>query len=149
MKGVDVIKRLSKMFQNSLLTICKSFVQLHLDYGDILYDQPNNKSSCQKIETIQYNAILAITGAIKGTSQVKVYNELGLDSLAFRRWLRKLCLSYETKKTGLPEYLFNMIPQSTTVSQLRMLQHSNKEQMYSNILISHVPFWNGTNLICK
>ena len=26
----------------------------HLDYDDILHDQPNNKSLCYKIETIQY-----------------------------------------------------------------------------------------------
>ena len=29
-------------------------------------------SLCQKIETVQYNAALAITGAVKGTSQMKV-----------------------------------------------------------------------------
>ena len=60
----------------------------------ILYDQPNNKSFSQKIETVQYNAALAITGAIKGTSQIKVYNELGLESLKFRRWFRKLFVLY-------------------------------------------------------
>ena len=85
MKGIGVIKRLSKMLpQHSLLTIYKSFVRRHLDYGDTLYDQLNNKSFCQKIETDQYNAALAITGAIKGTSQIKLGNELGLESLEFR-----------------------------------------------------------------
>ena len=54
MKGIGVIKRLSKTLpRHSLLTICKSFVRPHLDYGDILYDQPNNKRFCQKIETVQ------------------------------------------------------------------------------------------------
>ena len=52
--------------QHSILTIYKSFVRPHLDYDDILYDQPDNKSFCQKIETVQYNAALAITSAIKG-----------------------------------------------------------------------------------
>ena len=52
--------------QHSVLTIYKSFVRPHLDYDDILYDQPDNKSFCQKIETVQYNAALAITSAIKG-----------------------------------------------------------------------------------
>ena len=38
MKGIGVIKRLSKMLpQHSLLTIYKSFVRPHLDYGDIIY----------------------------------------------------------------------------------------------------------------
>ena len=54
MKGIGVIKRLSKMLpRHSLLTICKSFVRPHLDHGDILYDQQNNKSFCQKIETVE------------------------------------------------------------------------------------------------
>ena len=53
-KGISAIKRLSKMLpQHSLLTIYKAFVRPYLDYGDILYDQPNNKSLCQKIETVQ------------------------------------------------------------------------------------------------
>ena len=90
-KRTGVLNRLSKMLHgHSLLTICKSFVWPHLDYGDILYDQSNNKSLCQKIETIQYNAPLAITGAMKGTSQIKLYNELGLESLEFRPWFKKL-----------------------------------------------------------
>ena len=33
------------------------------------------------MESIQYNAALAITGAIRGTSREKLYQELGLDSL--------------------------------------------------------------------
>ena len=36
------------------------------------------------IARVQYNATLAITGAIKGTSQQKIYNELGFESLRFR-----------------------------------------------------------------
>ena len=76
MKGISVIKRSSKALpRKSLLTIYKSFVRPHLDYRDTFYDQPNNKSFCQKIETVQYNAALAITGAIKGTSQIRRHNE--------------------------------------------------------------------------
>ena len=68
MKGIGFINRLSKILpRHSLLTIYKSFVRPHLDYGDILHDQPNNKSFCQKIETVQDNATLAISSAIKGT----------------------------------------------------------------------------------
>ena len=56
----------------SLQHIARSFVRSHLDYGDVLYDQPNNESLCQKIESVQYNAALAITRATKGTSQMKL-----------------------------------------------------------------------------
>ena len=73
MKEICVTKRLSKVLpRHSLLTIYKSFVRPHLDYGDMLYNQPNNKSLCQKIENIQYNAALAVAGAINGTSQIKL-----------------------------------------------------------------------------
>ena len=49
-------------------------------------------------ESIQYNACLAITGAIRGTSREKFYQELGLESLRLRRWYRKLCLFYKDFK---------------------------------------------------
>ena len=91
-KGIGIIHKLSKVLpRESLITIYKSFVRPHIDYGGIIYDQPNNDSFCNMIERVQYNAALAITGAIKGTSQLKTYKELGLESLKFRRWFRRLC----------------------------------------------------------
>ena len=43
MQRVGGIRKLSKILRrNSLITIYKSFVRPHLDYGDVLYDQPNN-----------------------------------------------------------------------------------------------------------
>ena len=42
MKGIGVIKRI--LPRHSLLKIYKLFVWPYLDYGDVLYDQPNNKS---------------------------------------------------------------------------------------------------------
>ena len=57
------------------------FARPYLDYGDIIYDQTFNESFHQRIESIQYNAAIAITGAIRGTSSEKLYQELGLESL--------------------------------------------------------------------
>ena len=53
----------------------------YLDYGDIIYDQAYNVSFHEKLESVQYNSALAITGAIRGTSTEKLYNELGLETL--------------------------------------------------------------------
>ena len=36
-------------------------------------------------------------GAIRGTSQTKLYNEFGLESLKFRRRMRRLCIFYKIK----------------------------------------------------
>ena len=80
-KGIGIIKRLSNLLpRNSFLTINKSFTRPRLDYYDIVYDQANNESFCTKIEHIQYNAARAATGAIKGISQTKLYEERCLES---------------------------------------------------------------------
>ena len=82
----------------------------NLDYGYVLYDQAFNNSFHSKMEAIQYNACLAITGAIRGSSREKIYQELGLESLQLRRWYRKLCLFYKVFKNEHSKYLFHFIP---------------------------------------
>ena len=84
-KRNGIIKWLSNTLpRNYFLPIYKSFIRPNLDYCDIIYDQPSNESFCTKIERIHYNAALAITGAIKGTSQTKLYKEPGLEPIKFR-----------------------------------------------------------------
>ena len=102
-----------------LVTIYKSFVRPHSDYGDILYHQPYNESINSKLESIQYNATLAITRAIKGTSRLKLYKELGLESLKSWRTLRRLCAFHKIISNCLPTYLFNLIPPPTHAYQTR------------------------------
>ena len=122
-KGIGVIQKLNKTFPcHFLITIYKSFVRPHLYYGDIIYDQPNNESFTQKIERIQYKASLAMTCAIKGTSQSKLYSELGFESLKFRHWFRKLCIFFKLKASGLPEYLFDFIPQNNHLCNTHFLE---------------------------
>ena len=88
-KGIFVIKKLRhSLAQKSLLAIYKAFIRPLIDYGDIIYHQPQNESFCDKIEFVQYKAALAITGAIQGTSREKIYQELGLESLKSRRWYK-------------------------------------------------------------
>ena len=94
----------------TLVTICKAFVRTHLDYGDILYDQAFNNSFHDRLESIQYNACLAITGAIRGTSREKLQQKLGLEPLRLRRWYTKLSLFYKVYKNEHSQYLFHLIP---------------------------------------
>ena len=99
------------MPRQALLAIYKPFVRTHFNCRDIIYDQPKNENFCQKLESYQYNAGLAITEAIRGTSQTKSYKELGLESLKFRRYFRTLCTFYKIQHSRLPSYLFILIPQ--------------------------------------
>ena len=105
-KIIGLMKKLSLILsRKSLLTIYKSFVRPNLDYADIVYDKPLNESFKRKIEMVQYNAALIITGAIKGTSREKLYQELGLESLTDRRWTRKLIFFHKIILDLLPSYL--------------------------------------------
>ena len=79
-------------------------------YGDIIYEKAYNLSFHQKIESVQYSACLAITGAIRGTSKEKLYDEPGLISLQLRRCFRKLCYFYKFYKHESPQYLFKLVP---------------------------------------
>ena len=86
LKGVGLLRKLSTLLpRQSLLTIYKSFIRPQLDYGDVIYDQLLNESRSNRIESVQYKAALAITGAIQGSSRKKLYQELGLKHLHQRR----------------------------------------------------------------
>ena len=100
-------KRHNFLPRAALITIYKAFIRPHLDYGDILYDQAYNMSFQQKLESIQYNACLAITGAIRGTSKEKLYQEIGLESLQLRCWYRKLGMFYKIFKSKSPQYFLS------------------------------------------
>ena len=78
------------LLRHSLLTIYKTFIRPHLDYGDVIYDKVFNQSFHKKLESIQYNATLAMTSAIWRTNTEKLYQELGLEPLQNRRKLRRL-----------------------------------------------------------
>ena len=109
-KTIGLLRKLQNFLpRKSLLTMYKSFIRPHLDYGDIIYDQTYNTSFHQKLESLQYNAVLAITGAIRGTSNEK-HNELGLESLENRRWYRKLSqFLHKVIANQPPSCLFNVI----------------------------------------
>ena len=119
-KGIGVIKKLRySLPRKSLVTIYKAFLRPLIDYGDIIYDQPQNESFCEKLESVQYKAALAITGAIQGSSREKVYQELGLESLKLRRWYKRLCCMFKIMNENAPHYLINLIPKCTQLVRTR------------------------------
>ena len=67
--------------RNALLTIIKSFIRPHLEYGDILHDK---SMIIFRTKWKKFNTCLAITGEIQGTSRERPYDELGLHSLVKR-----------------------------------------------------------------
>lgn len=94
-KSIGLLHKLQNILLRSpLLTIYKSFIWPHLDFGDIIYDHTFNNSIYCNFEMTQCNAALTIIKAIKGTSKEKSYLELGLETLQQRRWCTKLCCMF-------------------------------------------------------
>ena len=49
-KGISIIKKLRHtLSRKSVLTIYKAFLRPHIDYVNIIYDQPSNESFCEKL----------------------------------------------------------------------------------------------------
>ena len=86
------------------ITIFKSFIKPHLDYGDIIYDRAYKTSFHQNYESAQYNAAQfnAITHAVRRTSTEKLYQELGFELLQQRRWYKQLCCLFKIINSKTP-----------------------------------------------
>ena len=75
-----MLKKLSNYLpRHSLITIYKAFIRPHLDYADIIYDKPSKMNIFNKIESLQYNAALAITGTIRGSSKENYFGNWALN----------------------------------------------------------------------
>ena len=65
------------------------------------YQSLKNLNSTKQSEFFKLNrrGSVAITSAITGTSRTKLYKELGIESLSFRQWFRRLCTFYKKNTT--------------------------------------------------
>ena len=94
---------LVRIFERNLRTSFRN-------YCDVIYDKPHNEKLTDLVESIQYNSALAVTGAIKGTSKQKLYNELGLEYLKDRWWIQRLYFFHKIYNLKSTRYLYNLIP---------------------------------------
>ena len=98
----------------------KTLVRPHLDYCDIIYHIPPINSPytqgitlpslMEKVERIQYQAALAITGTWQGSSRNKLYEELGWETLSDRRWSRRILQINKIQNNNNPVYLKDKLP---------------------------------------
>ena len=97
--------------RHSLITLYKSFIRPHVDYADIIYDQPNHLNLCKKLKLVSttYNAARAIAGAIEVPRRQRLYQKLGFEYLSSQRWLRKQCTFYRIVRNKSFGYLYKYI----------------------------------------
>ena len=99
--GIGLPKYLSKnLVRHTPSEVYQLYVRPQIDYRDAIYHIPAKvrgfcgsvmlTSLMQKLESVQYSAVQAITGTWRGTSREKLYAELDRESLSDRRWSRRL-----------------------------------------------------------
>ena len=141
-RGIGIIRLLSKYASRDTLDqMYKLFVRQHFDYGDVIYhDQIMSLS--RKLESIQYEAALAVSRAWKGTNTDKLPEELGWETLGNRRCYRRLCLFYKIVNNQPPEYLRDYVPdENRNYNQLRhinvFIYENSSSQRHSKILFPY------------
>ena len=110
-RGIGIIRFMARYVPRDILDqMYKLYVRPHLDYSDVIYHK-QNLHLMSKLESTQYDAALSVSGAWRGTSTDKVLQELGWETLAHRRWYRRLCQFYKIINNNCPEYLGTHLPE--------------------------------------
>ena len=101
-----------KLNRKSLETMYKSFILLHFNYADIIWDNCTDTQS-NLLENMHLEAVRIIIGAVKGTN----HQQSGFCSLKERRRRRHKLTQYHKIVNSLcPEYLQSLLP--SLVSEL-------------------------------
>ena len=112
MRRVTLLKQLAfKIPRYTKLTIYTSFIRPLLEYGSVLFDNCTTELS-HKMENVQRQAALTITGAYKHTKHLNLLKELGLAPLSQRRIISKVVLVYKMITNRTPQYLHTLLPQT-------------------------------------
>ena len=103
----------------------KALVRSHLDYCDVIYHIPaiqnqppkgvSLNSLMEKVERVQYQAALAITGTWQGSSRAKLYDELGWEFLSDRRMRRRVLQFHKIVDRKTPDYLREKLPPNRNI----------------------------------
>ena len=118
-KNTGIIKHLSKYLPlKSLDNMYKALTRPHLDYCDVIYHIPSKQNQLgkvlnylmEKVEQVQYQAAVAITGTWQGSSRSKLYEELGWESLSDRRLSKRIMHFHKIVNNKTPSYLHNKLP---------------------------------------
>ena len=103
----------------------------------------------EKVERIQYQAALAVTGTWQGSNRAKLYEELGWESLSGRRWCRRILQICKIKNNMTPTYLRDKLPpirrllyrlgNTNTFHEIRCKTSRYKNSFFPDAIIS----WNN------
>ena len=157
-KNVGIIKHLNSALP--FLTLNQMYfalVRSHFDYCDVIFHIPPKihppplgmslHDHMEKLEKVQYQAALAVTGTWQGTSRCKLYEELGWESLSDRRTCRRVLQIHKIVDEKTPKYLHDCLPPNRNVIinlPLIFKEFKTRTERYSNSFFPNaVSLWNN------
>ena len=115
-----------RLSRKALETMYRSFIVPQLHYADVIWDNCSLKLA-EELESLHFDAIRTIIGAVRGTSHQKLYTESGFTTLRERRFRHKIIMYHKIAQENTPTYP-HLFPQPThTIDD----DHSNDR--YQNI----------------
>lgn len=140
----------SILSRGTLETMYTSYIRPTLEYGSIVWNNCSTADS-ERLENIQLQAARIVTGAPRGTSHDKLYNELGWSKLVNRREYTQLIMFYKMYHNQAPNYLNHLVPPSVSNTTYHNLRNSNNlipclartENFKNSFLNNATRLWNN------
>ena len=98
----------------------------------------------EKLERVQYQAVLAVTGAWPGSNCAKLNDELGWETLSDRRLCRRVLQIHKIMYNKTPSYLKDKLPPKHRTFLVNVLRRIKcRTDMYMNSFLLHaITSWN-------
>ena len=100
-----------------------------MEYADVVWDGCSDGLN-DLLESVQYEAAKLVTGAMKGTSQRKLLDELAWEELKTRRSVHKLVLFFKIVNNLVPRYLTDLLPVTSQQRAGLLLRSADNFTLY-------------------
>ena len=121
-----------------------------IPYGHVVYNWVSNELFHQSLESLQYSAAIAITGAIRGTSE-KLFLRTRPENPKIKTVAEKLCFFYKLIKDKSLSYLLLLIPEHKILySKKSNIFFQDKNKLFQNFFLAGIMDWNKIDVnICS
>ena len=133
-----------KISTQNLLLYYKSFIRPIIEYGNIIWGNCGTTVFI-KLDRIQYRLALSITGAMSGSSRVKLNDVLGIPSLEERCNLMTVCTIQKMYFGNVPNYLSDLIDIYKPLNNYNLRDPYKlmpSGQLYSSCIEKGIKLWN-------
>ena len=145
-----------KLPRHVLEVIYKSFIRPLLEYADIVWHGCTISDS-RRIERVQYECSLTVSGAVRGSSYLSLLSELGWEKLSDRRHIHSLTMFHKIVHGHTRQYLQELITPEVSASTPYDLRNKHNLQSpactttrYQRSFIPYATYhWNGLDIAVR